>query len=151
MIKFLNLLLKLIVKFMRDNEWIDTTYFGLDNFQINYLGEVPPTTTPLLSTADSKTTRSEDTPQNNQVVSHHKTTNIILGIFFPLIIMSLFGLGYFYWKRSRKIIRLLKNQQQGVAVSPPIKFSKERDEVSGVEKKRRQTSAERQPIVDDGE
>lgn len=151
MISFLMCIFKLSIKFMRGSEWIDTTYFGLDNFQVSYLGEAPPTTTLSSSTADSKTS-SEDTPQNVQVVSHHQTTNIILGIFLPMIVVSLLGLGYFYWKRSRKIIRLLKatQQQGGVVSQPPIKYSRETSQVFVDSKEKRQSkSHDRQSIVDD--
>lgn len=138
---------------MRGSEWIDTTYFGLDNLQVSYLGEAPPTTTFSSSTADSQTS-SEDTPQNVQVVSRHQTTNIILGIFLPMIVVSLLGLGYFYWKRSRKIIRLLKatQQQGGVNSQPPIKYSREKSQVFvdvDSKKKRQSKSHDRQSIVDD--
>ncbi len=125
----------------------------MDNLQVNYLGEAPTTTTTttqLTSTSDDKSTPQEDKAQNVQSISHSKTTDVILGIFMPLIIISIAGLAFFYWKRSKKIIRLLKANQQYAsgAAEAQVKFSKGTSEILVFDKNKRQSkSSDRQSFI----
>ena len=97
------------------------TYYGFDNLNIYYLGEDTTETT-------TSSTFTSNLPCINQSTS--KTTDILLGLFLPVILVVLVLLLVIYWRNfskesNSKSTQKPKNQED---IFPTIIFKKKKKE-----------------------
>jgi len=130
------------VRFSRETPSKQTTYFAVDNLQINYLGVLPiktthqtPETTTLITQYITSPTKSsiipdastENIPSVINVSLSTKTTDWVLGIFLPAILVSIIVLVVLFWKRSGEILGQLDTKRDETF---NVKYSRDRTQVS---------------------
>lgn len=101
------------VKFGRKTESNHFTYYGLDDLEVIYQGRVVRSTTEAqLITENSiepdpttkvSTTISVESPI--QLIASNYGTNVLLGIFLPLILIALIVFMIIFWKRTIPIAK----------------------------------------------